>query len=146
MKRIEAATEKVIQEEDLSGLISDADAIFSQYIRLKNATEKGFNNCFTCGIQKHWTILQNGHFIKRQHLYLRWDERNCNPQCQQCNEFEDGNMKSYTRELEKHSPGIVEILHEEMRIIHKVSREEIRQIISQYTPLVKSLKAKLSTS
>lgn len=143
MKRVEEATEQMIKEEDLSDLISDADAVFSQYIRLKNVKETGFSSCFTCGIEKHWTILQCGHYIKRGHLYLRWDERNCKPQCQQCNEFEDGNMKSYTRELEKLSPGLTTILQEEMRIVHKVGREEIRQIISQYSPLVKQLKAKL---
>src|SRR5688572_29570986 len=70
-KRMEAATESMIKEEDLSDLINDADAIFSQYIRLKNATAKGIAKCFTCGIEKHYTLLQNGHYIKRGHLYLR---------------------------------------------------------------------------
>lgn len=143
LARDERETEKVIQEEDLSGLIEDADTIFSQYIRLKYTNERGMAKCYTCPEVKHWTMLQNGHYVKRAHLYLRWDERNCKPQCRTCNEFHSGNMIVYREELEKESPCITDILYDEMRIVHKPSREEIRQIISQYTPLVKALKKKI---
>ncbi len=139
MKRMEKETDKLIVEEDLSGLIEDADAIFSKYIRLKYADKNGLVACFTCGTKKHWTLMQNGHYIKRQHLYLRWDERNCRPQDQYCNEYKDGNIPSFITELEKECKGITEILQEEMRLVHKPTREEIRGIISEYTPKVKSL-------
>lgn len=143
MKRVEKATESVIKEEDLSGLIADADAIFSQFVRLKYADERGLVKCYTCPEVKHWTLMQAGHYIKRGHLYLRWDERNVKPQNRECNELKSGNISEYTKALEIESPGITEILQEEMRIVHKPSREEIRQVISQYTPLVKELKKKL---
>jgi hypothetical protein len=143
MKRMEKVTETMIKEEDLSGLIEDADAVFSQYIRLKYADSKGVVKCFTCNTFKHWTLMQNGHYVKRAHLYLRWDERNCRPQDADCNEFKGGNIPVYTERLEAECQGITEILQEEMRIVHKPTREEIRQIISQYTPLVKELKKKL---
>lgn len=141
--RDEKETEKVIQEEDLSGLIQDADAIFSQYVRLKNANKVGIVKCFTCPMEKHWTLMQNGHYIKRSHLRLRWDERNTRVQCPNCNEHLHGNMPAYTKNLELDSPGITEILQEEMRIVYKIGREEIRQIVSQYSPLVAQLKKKL---
>ena len=142
-KKMEAATETMIKEEDLSGLIADADAVFSQYIRLKYADSKGIVKCFTCNTFKHWTMMQNGHYIKRSHLYLRWDERNCKPQDSDCNEFKGGNIPVFTERLEAESAGIIKILQEEMRIVHKPTREEIRQIISQYTPLVRDMKKKL---
>ena len=142
----EKEIDKIIQEEDLSGLIQDADAIFSQYIRLKYADEKGLVKCFTCDVIKHWTLMQNGHYIGRACMALRHDERNCRPQENGCNEFKRGNIPIFTANLEKESPGITSILTEKMRLVHKVTREEIRQIISEYTPKVKELKRKLSLS
>lgn len=145
-KRQEKETEKMIVEEDLSGLIADADAIFSQYIRLKYANKYGEVGCFTCYERKHWTLMQNGHYVKRGHLYLRWDERNCRPQCPPCNELKSGNMAEYTTRLENQTPGITEILIEESRLVHKPSREEIRSIIAEYAPRVKELKLKLKNN
>lgn len=141
-KRMEAETDKVIQEEDLSGLIEDADIIFSRFIRLKYANERGLTKCYTCGVEKHWTFMQNGHFVNRAHLRLRWDERNCKPQCPECNEIKKGNIGVYRERLERdgESP---EILFDEMRLVHKPTREEIRQIVAEYTPKVKQLIKKI---
>jgi len=139
-KKMERATEKMIVEEDLSDLIADADAVFSQYIRLKYADKNGIVKCFTCSEKKHWTLMQNGHYIKRAHLYLRWDERNCRPQDNTCNCLRDGNIGAFSANLEKEKPGITDILIEEMRVVHKPTREEIRQIIAEYTPKVKAMK------
>jgi ribosomal protein L37E len=142
-KRMEKETEKVIRDEDLSGLVSDADTVFSQYIRLKYANQQGFLSCFTCGVVKHWTLQQNGHYIKRGHLFLRHDERNCRPQCVECNEYKGGNMGEFTKRLEKESYGITEILKEESALVYKVTRDELRGIISDYSKKVKELKSKL---
>ena len=141
--RLEKENDKVIQEEDLGDLIADADAIFSQYIRLKYVREHGYVDCYTCIATKHWTMMQNGHYMKRAHLYLRWDERNCRPQCQTCNEYEGGNMIEYTKRLDQECKGLPDILRAEAILVHKPTREEIRQIISEYTPKVKHLKYKL---
>jgi hypothetical protein len=146
MKRMEAATEVMIKEEDLSGLIEDADRVFSQYIRLKYADNKGIVDCYTCGDKKHWTIMQAGHYMKRGHLYLRWDERNVKPQCQTCNEMKYGNIEQYSKRLELECRGLPDILREEARIVHRPTREEIRAVISEYTPKVKVLKAKLNST
>lgn len=144
--RMEKETEKMIVEEDLSGLIADADAIFSQYIRLKYADKHGVVKCFTCNERKHWTLMQNGHYIRRGHLYLRFDERNCRPQDNDCNCMRDGNLAAFTLNMEQELPGITDILKEESRLVHKPTREEIRSIISEYTPKVKLLKLKLKSA
>lgn len=141
--KMEAATEQMIKEEDLSDIIKDLDAVFSQYIRLKYIKPNGLLNCFTCTLEKHWSLHQCGHYIKRQHLYLRWDERNCKPQCVTCNEFSDGNIPAFTRELEKESPGLTTILQEEMNLIHKPTKTELKQLIAEYAAKVKQLKKKL---
>ena len=64
-----------------SKLVKKLDAVFSQYIRLKDADEFGNATCFTCGKVDHWKKLQNGHFQSRKHYATRWDEMNCQVQC-----------------------------------------------------------------
>jgi hypothetical protein len=140
---MEKSNEKVIEEEDLSGLIQDGDAVFSQFIRLKYADKEGKVQCYTCPTKKHYTLMQNGHYVNRANLYLRFDERNCRPQCQGCNEFESGNMAVYTANLEKECKGITDILRSEATLVHKPTRDEIRQVIAEYSPLVTRLKAQL---
>lgn len=142
-KRMEKSSEQLIVEEDLSGLIADADAIFSKFIRLKYSDKDGKVACFTCGNKKHWTLMQNGHFIKRGHLFLRYDERNCRPQDSECNELKYGNIPYYTKKLELEQPGITDILREESLLVYKPTRDEIRAIIAEYTPKVKELQKRL---
>jgi ribosomal protein L37E len=141
--RLEKENEKVIEEEDLGDLIADADAIFSQFIRLKYADNTGHEHCFTCSVKKHWSMMQNGHFMKRAHLYLRWDERNCRPQCQQCNELYYGQMAEYSIRLDQECKGLPDILRAEATLVHKPTRDEIRQVIAEYSPRVTQMKAKL---
>lgn len=140
----EKESDKIIQEEDLSGLIADADAIFSKFIRLKYADKDGLVKCFTCDIKKHWTLMQNGHFVKRGNLFLRFDERNCRPQESICNEINYGMPAEFLRRLNTEQDGLGDILLEEARLVHKPSREEIRNIISEYTMKVKNIKLSFS--
>jgi ribosomal protein L37E len=145
MKRMEAESERVIEEEDLSGLIEDADIIMSRYIRLKYADKDGLVKCYTCDVKKHWSLMQAGHYVKRANLYLRWDERNLRPQESYCNEYLHGNMAEFTKRLDQECKGLPDILRADAVLVHKPTREEIRQIISEYTPKVKFLKSKLKT-
>lgn len=41
-----------------------------------------------------------GHFVRRGHMSLRYDERNCHAQCSYCNVFLDGNEAEYFLALE----------------------------------------------
>ncbi len=145
MKRMEELNNQAVDKEDLSSLIQDADAIFSQYIRLKYAYKDGTVKCYTCPHRNKWTKLQNGHYVRRGHLLLRFDERNCRPQCETCNQFKHGNLKVYADNLEKEKPGITDILFEESVLVHRPSRDEVRQIIAEYTPKVKLLNQKIES-
>ncbi len=141
--RMERESQKIIQEEDLSAIIEDADVIFSRYIRLKYANENGIVKCYTCQTKKHWTMMQNGHFIKRAHLFSRWSENNCRPQCSTCNEVNHGEIAKFRENLDKESSGLPEILFDQMKLVYKPTREEIRQVIAEYTPKVKELLKRL---
>ena len=75
------------------------DKIFSKFIRLRGADHRGFNSCFTCGSIMHWKKLQCGHFISRRHMSLRFDQKNCFPQCNECNCNKNGNMEIYRSKI-----------------------------------------------
>ena len=62
-------------------LIDECDELIRQYLR-KHRTRV----CCTCGkVETENERLQVGHWIKRGKLWVRWDLRNCNPQCASCN-------------------------------------------------------------
>lgn len=146
-KRMEAATEQMIRDEDLGDLIKTADDWVSRYVRLFYSNEAGMCSCYTCGVVKHWTLLEAGHFAKRGHLYLRWDvSRNLRPQCPSCNHDQntDGQRAIYRQKLNDEKNGLPEILDEEALLVYKPTREEIRQIIAEYKPKVNALKKKIN--
>lgn len=140
LARMEDDTERVIKEEGLQDLIKEADDVFSRWIRLSNADKDGNVSCFTCGVTKHWTLQQNGHYIKRTNLFLRFDPRNCRVQCEGCNVYKYGNYAEFTKRLEAERFGITEYLQQEAVVIYKPTREEIRSIIKEYSLKIKQIK------
>ncbi len=83
-----------------SKLVKKLDAVFSQYIRLKDSVGE-IATCFTCGKKDHWKKLQNGHFQSRKHYATRWDEQNCQVQCAGCNVFRYGEQFLFAKYLDE---------------------------------------------
>lgn len=131
--------EERVMDDDLSDLISQADTVFSRYVRIKAANGKDSYECFICQVPTKVTEGQNMHFVKRGNLFLRFDERNCTAGCKNCNEFKGGNYLMYVKKLEERSPGITQILMEESHLVYKPTREEIKNIIFDYTRKLKLL-------
>ena len=140
--RIEGAAKSDEKEHEIefSGLVDDLDAIFSKYIRHKYADKDGMVKCYTCPSIEPIGMIQNGHYISRQHMYLRWDERNCRPQCDICNELKRGNLAVFAKRLEKECAGITDILKEESRMVYKWSKHELQSMRSEYTKKLKLFK------
>lgn len=132
-------TKKINFSDDLSGLISDADAVFSKYIRWKYADENGYLFCYTSGEWIHISEAQCGHFISRSCMHLRWDERNCRPQSGKDNVALHGNLAVFAQKLNAEKPGIVEILEEESNLVFRPCKEDLRAIISEYTEKLNKL-------
>lgn len=57
-----------------------ADAAMSNYIR-----ERDNWTCCICWMDREYVDIDNGHYIPRQILALRFDETNCHAQCKNCN-------------------------------------------------------------
>lgn len=110
------------------------DRVFSQYIRRRYADELGEVNCVTCGKKDHWKKMQCGHFVPRNILSLRFDERNCNVQCYGCNVAKKGAMDEYALYMVKqYGNGILEELNMEKYKERKITSEEYQDLIDEYT-------------
>ena len=81
--------------------IEQLDDVFSKFIRLSNADQWGMVRCISCGKRMNWKQADNGHFVPRGNMSLRFDPKNCHPQCQECNRGKYGNIKDYREALVK---------------------------------------------
>ena len=141
-KRIDAY-EETVSDESLQNLIEDLDAIFSRYIRLKYADEKGNVECYCCGKKLPAAQMQNGHFIHRVDLSTRFLESNCKPQCAVCNSKHNDDDSAYRKRLELETPGITEWLLEQSREVCKPTRDELKMMIVDYRYKAKILEKKI---
>jgi hypothetical protein len=117
----------------LAKLKKDLDAIFSRYIRLRNANELGEAICVTCGIVKHWKELQNGHFMSRRHQVTRWNEDNCQVQCYSCNVMQQGKQFEYSIWLDnKYGKGKADELLQKSKGTLKLDRYDVERMILEY--------------
>lgn len=69
---------------DDKGAMRLADTYFSRYIRLFYSKDRKCT-CYTCGNIYPIKEVDNGHYQKREHKSVRYDENNCRPQCKTCN-------------------------------------------------------------
>ena len=130
-------------KKTISKLKKELDKWFSLYIRLREANEYGFCQCFTCGVVRHYKDgMQNGHFQSRKHLSTRFDEDNCQVQCIKCNMFSQGEQFKFGLNLDaKHGEGFAEELEFLARKTYKISMAEYVNNISYYKRIVNNLKA-----
>lgn len=139
-KRMEQVNESELEGEGLKELIAEADDIFSKYVRLAAADKEGIVRCYICDKKVRWQDAENMHYIKRgASLFLRFDLRNNKAGCHTCNCSKDGNYIEYAKKLESENPGITDLLFEEGALYIKMTRDEIKAVIAEYTPKVNQL-------
>ena len=131
-------------KKTISKLKKELDKWFSLYIRLRDANEYGYTQCFTCGKVGHYKTggMQNGHFQSRKHLATRFSEDgNCEVQCVGCNIFRSGEQYLFSLRLnEKYGEGRAEELEQLARTTLKISRVEYEEQITYYKLIVENLK------
>jgi hypothetical protein len=130
-------------KKTISKLKKELDTIFSVFIRLREANEYGYCQCFTCGVVRHYKDgMQNGHFQSRKHLSTRFSEDgNCEVQCVSCNIFGSGQQWKFGMNLDaKYGEGRAVELEFLARTTLKISRAEYEEKISYYKNLVSNLK------
>ena len=128
--------------KSISKLKKELDKWFSLYIRLRDATDEGLVECFTCGKVAHYKKgMQNGHFQSRKFLTTRWDKKNCQVQCAGCNVFKYGEQYKFALNLDaKYGDGTAESLEILSKQLWKISRVEYEDFIFYYKSIVEKLK------
>ena len=126
----------------ISKLKKDLDKWFSLFIRLRDATDEGLCQCFTCGAVKYYKKgMQCGHFQSRSFLATRFDEENCQPQCVGCNMFKQGEQYKFSLYLDtKYGEGKAEELEILSKSIVKFTRLDYEDKIGYYKDLVEKIK------
>lgn len=110
------------------------DRIFSAYIRCRDARDGGMGPCATCHKMISYRKGHCGHYIKRQHLGTRWDERNAALQCVSCNTYRGGAMDEFAFYLlRRYGPYILEELRMLKHRVWKPTREELLQLIERFS-------------
>lgn len=123
---------KKIKLISISKLKKKADKLFSIFIRQRDG-----GKCITCGKIDEWKYMQAGHYIQRDCLALRYDEKNVNCQCYACNVLRKGNYPIYAiKMIEKYGDDILfeldEIFKESKKNIKKYGREFYQEVIKKY--------------
>ncbi len=127
----------------VSGLVNKLDRIFSKYIRMRTADSCGTVECITCGKLAHYSEMDAGHYVKRQHMSLRFHPINCQVQCRKCNRFMGGVMDEYASWIiKKHGTCILEDLMRKKHETKKYTGYELEEMITDYTSKVKALETK----
>jgi hypothetical protein len=130
--------------KSISKLKKELDKWFSLYIRLRDATDEGMVQCFTCGKVAHYKKggMQCGHFQSRRYHSTRWNEQNCQVQCVRCNMFSgNGEQWKFGLALDvKYGEGTSGDLEFAAKIIAKKMRAEYEEDIRYYKSIVENLK------
>lgn len=112
----------------LSRWKKELDRVFSIYIR-----QRDNGRCYTCGLQKDWKEMQNGHFTPRQYLATRFDERNCHCQCYACNMLYNGQPTAYaTRLIQDYGEGIIKEFEQSRHKVTKLDINWYKQKVQEY--------------
>ena len=129
----------------MKGLRDKLDRVFSRYIRLRDADENGTVACVTCGKLAHWKEVHAGHFIKRQHMSVRWDERNVAAQCVRCNLHMGGQQDVFSKViLDAHGADVLSELLCMKGEVRKWTRQELADLIAKYESAARERESKLT--
>ena len=129
------------------GLVAKLDKIFARYIRLHNSDENGYCHCCTCNAIISWDRCDNGHYVNRIKYATRWDEKNCHPQCRNCNRFDEGRKDDYRDFIEnKYDKNMPIILKMKGNQFARPNLVELDVLIKFYTNRVATLKKEKNLS
>jgi len=128
----------------LKGMIQILDKVFSEYIRRRDAGGSEYVRCVTCNTVKHWKEMDSGHFVNRNHLSTRWDIRNSNTQCPQCNRFKSGKQHRHGLAIDrKYGKGTADQLQAISRVYAGIDEWWLSYNIAFFRKKIKEIKNKL---
>lgn len=119
----------------LQDYIKIAQQVFNKWIRQR---DQGLN-CISC--DKEAKKENAGHYFNaNNHWSVRFDEDNVHLQCEHCNTFLSGNLIPYRENLiKKIGQERYDILSEKSKETRKFTKEEVKDIISEYKNKLKKV-------
>ena len=125
---------------ELQKLKGKLDKVYSEYIRRRDSDKDGMGHCCTCGKSLHWKQGHCCHFVSRNHLATRWEEKNTHLGCVGCNIYGRGKFDEYAVFLEeKYGEGILQALCATKHKTIKMSRSDYETKIEEYKQKLKDL-------
>jgi hypothetical protein len=103
-------------------------------IRLRDADENGYGQCFTCRRRYPYKEMDAGHFKSvGAHPNLKYDEFNVHAQCTSCNKHHHGNLDIYAeRMIDVYGPDILQQLSIMEQMHHRASSQDYRRMATEY--------------
>lgn len=116
-------------------------AIFNQYIRLRDCKGRGWARCISCNKMLLYPQTQAGHFWSvGAYPAVRFDERNVHVQGACCNTFKHGNLLEYCdRLIDKIGQQAYDELKRDRNLTRKYSVFDLQELIETYQAKVKEL-------
>ena len=112
-----AFIEKPVERGSRRWLVAELDRLVSVIVRGRD------RRCVTCGTGRN---LQCSHFYSRRHLATRFDLRNCNAMCAECNRRHNSDPEPYLRFMnERYGAEVVAELDAMRRDGRKVTDEDL---------------------
>jgi hypothetical protein len=120
--------EKPVEAGSRRWLVAEPDRLTSLIVRHRD------RRCVTCGGRRN---LQCSHFYSRRHLTTRFDLRNCNAMCVDCNRRHNSDPTHYLRFMnERYGSEVVAELDEMRAETRKVSDEDLRRTLGEYRAML----------
>lgn len=117
---------------------------FSLYRRRVDADDCGTACCISCGVPKHWSEGDCGHYISRSYASVKYEPMNNHFQCKPCNGFREGNKDEYRKALiDKYGLEAVEELEQKKHQPYKTNRIEVLELVEKYKKLNQELDKRL---
>lgn len=121
-------------------LVRKAKPIFRLYIRLRDCDEYGYGNCITCGVKKHYTGANAGHFRHRVNSTY-FLEDNCHFQCINCNFGGLGEGYTYGKVIDqRYGDGRADELKRLSFLEKRFTREEVTSMVEKWKEFIKQKK------
>lgn len=129
-------TKPALEKSVLQKLVKDLDAVFSIFIRTRDADENGIVKCCTCSIRLHWKEMHDGHCFPRGHFEIRWSEINNHAQCPQCNSHVDGYFEVHAAYIKRrHGEEAFKELERLKHVVRPLDRNVLMEKIEMYKNL-----------
>ena len=118
-----------MKKPSLSALRKKLDAVFSEWIRKRDAHGKDYAHCCTCNRAYPWKSMDCGHFIRRQHTAVRWTATNAHAQCKRCN-LQGGEMVNYYQfMLRQYGQDVIDELQRRKHQAPRFRRADYKEMI-----------------